>query len=468
MPDALGTLCLCSAIFAQQGLPQADPRPASHSPPSQDSDMLGRPYTKENGLLGAVGVAETGAPLANLPTPVAWLAACEDVDGLAADPGSAKRAAILSAFEVFRTSVLERRRSTWQARFEEVNAMVNGDLENPMDDDQIRRVVYAFTRGCVRESIATFDAERTALQRALEEAVAPAVAEHAIAAAAQRLWRTRAASYLRDTEPVPVPPCVSADLRAELAGVAARPEARDALTARLAEHDAEFDAALRGMLDSIATAFSLPEDPVRVLRPVASLAERMADIDDRTIAAIVPLVDDPGAAWRRRLLASRCPHAAPVIDAWLALNELAGSLPDPAFSTRVREAIDALHTQFDAMRMPHRLGWRAQIVLGAMPGHPDHEAYRTTMRSLASTAQLIAVALIADLDRSENEPKATFEESLAMRAREPTAPLTGALPRGELTPAAISEDWPPPVIERKRVALLTAERGTDAIGAGNR
>lgn len=454
----LAMFCLLNALCLQEGLAQLSASPLPD--PASWDEMRGAEvaYDKENGLSGLIGVQETGAPLSVLPTSAVWLDVCRDVVGLRMDLGSPSRETITRAFERYRQSVLDRRRRTWQPQFEDVNALINEGSDGSMDDDRVRETVFAFTRECVRDSIATIEGECTALQQAIAEAGAPDTDSRLIAAAHQQLWRTRAVEYLQNPGPIPIPPQVLANVREDIEGVPVKPEAGDALRARIAEYELERDSALRELLEAIARAFSNAKDPVGRLRPMSTVADRLVEIDERMIAAIAPLLDDPEGIWHRSVMVSRHPHARPVIDAWHGLTRVGKSAETPALATLIADAASGMHAQFDAMRTATRQGWRAQIVFGATPQHPGHAEYRSTMRNLAMTAQLIAVALMADLARAAIETKASEARTLSIEVREATASLTGDVGDGRFTPAPLGPDWPPRVTDGARMQMLAMNR----------
>ena len=409
-----------------------------------------------NGLRASVGHEETGAPLSNLPTLRGWIDACGEVAGLEMDLRSPMRESVERGFESHRRALVGRRSRVWQREYEEVNALLDNSPGAAMQDRRVRDIVYSFTRSCIQESIRDIDAERDALIRALTESSSEDRAIERSAAAGQRLWRLRAIEYLRDPGPLPMPPQVFATLRMDARGVPTRPGREDSLSQLLSDDDAERNAALRALIETMPRAFSAPDDPPLQLRHVAAAIERFFEIDDRAIAAAAPLFDDPRRDWIRGALGQRYPHARAVIDAAIQLGRIADSCgrANPEIGRLVGETAETLLSQFDAMRAATRRGWRAQVVLAATPLHPEHAIYRNSMRSLAISSQQLALGLLSAIEAADVRADAAPERSATSLVRKAIEPLTGVMTDGQLTPLPLSADWPPRLAGDVRIDML--------------
>jgi hypothetical protein len=149
-------------------------------------------------------------------------------------------------------------------------------------------------------------------------------------------------------------------------------------------------------------------------------------------------------------LVRRNPHAKEVIDAWLGVRRLLAATPDPAIRALIEPSEDAFRSRVDEMRVAAREGWRAFIVFGATPSHPDQARYRPQMRRIAAQAQQQAMALIADIDR------AAGATDIRSAVRVAVEPVTGPLPDVAVMAAPIAPEWPPRLGDAPKALLAGA------------
>ena len=408
-----------------------------------------------NGLVGVVGVGQLDAPLSNLPAPDTWIAVSRLTTPLRLDPASDEFASLQASAEEFRSALVKRRQRDWQPQYDRINAlMAESEARGSVDDEGTIALASEYSRDCVRGSLSDFDAEAIALVRALAKASGAEVDPNIAERAAKLLWRTRATNFLRDPAPIPAPPIVCMSLRDETVDVPIVNSGKDGLEAALRAYEAEWDEALRDMINAQSRAFTSPNDTPRVLRLVAAMVNRMESIDARALNSVAPYVSDPAFRWLLGVLVRRNPHAKEVIDAWLGVKRLLATTPDPATRAILDSSEAALRSLTEEMRMNAREGWRANIVFGATPSHPDRARYRPEMRRIAAQAQQQALAMIADIDRAVSAQNGKIGTGISRAARTAVEPVTGPLLDTELGAESIATDWPPRLGESPNAYML--------------
>jgi hypothetical protein len=208
------------------------------------------------------------------------------------------------------------------------------------------------------------------------------------------------------------------------------------------------------MIIAQARAFTSPGETPRVLRAVAAMVDRMRDVDARAVDAVSACLEDPEFRWLRGVLVRRHPHAKEVVDTWLGVRRLLAAASDPAIVATIRDAEAALRFQFEAMRSASREGWRADIVFGATPSHPDRARYGTEMRKVAARSQQLALALVANIDASTAANGVVSGPEVAKAVRLAVEPVTGPLPANALSARPISPVWPPRLGDRPQAPML--------------
>jgi hypothetical protein len=231
-------------------------------------------------------------------------------------------------------------------------------------------------------------------------------------------------------------------LRAEFTDAPIKPGHEQAVEDLLRQHEPQWDAALHDLLMAQARAYTKTEDTPSVLRPVAAIVDRMTDMDARAVESLLAHLDDPDARWQHRILVARCPPARELADAWIALRRLAASAADPLIRTRLASGAEALRSQVDAMRLLYRDAWRALVIHGATPSHPEIRSYEPEMRKIAKQAQRDALALIASMDGAVSEAGPSDSASIARATRGALEPVTGRLEDGKLAAKPLSPQWP--------------------------
>lgn len=443
----LGALIMVHALAFWQEPPPAE-RPKA---PDHPSFQAGTKVVFPNGLAGVVGVGQLDAPLSDLPAIDTWVEVVRKATPLRLDPASDGLASIQAAAEAFRSALAMRRQRDWQPRYDAINALMAGNSAlGGGDDEGTIALASQYSRDCVRASLSDFDAEAVAFVGAIAKASGAELDPEVAARASRLLWRTRATGFLRSPGPVPVPPVARMSLRDEASDVAVAASNAQAFDDALCAYEAEWDAALRDMINAQARAFTSPDDTPRVLRLVSAMVDRMEAIDARAVDAVAALVDDPSHRWLRDALVRRNPHAKEVIDAWLGVRRLLAATPDPAIRALIEPSEDAFRSRVDEMRVAAREGWRAFIVFGATPSHPDQARYRPQMRRIAAQAQQQAMALIADIDR------AAGATDIRSAVRVAVEPATGPLPDVAVMAAPIAPEWPPRLGDAPKALLAGA------------
>ena len=408
-----------------------------------------------SGLVGVIGVGQLDAPLSDLPAPDAWIEVARKITALRFDPTSDGLSSLRASAESFRSALLKRRERDWQPQYDRINALMATNAERGTgDDDATIAMASEYSRDCVRASLADFDAECAAFVAALAKASGAEIDPHVAERASGLLWRTRATHFLRDPAPVPVPPIAYMSLRDEVADIPVAESKAQVMEDALRAYETEWDAALRDMINAQARAFTSPGETPRVLRAVAAMVDRMRDVDARAADAVSACLEDPEFRWLRGVLVRRHPHAKEVVDTWLGVRRLLAAASDPAIVATIRDAEAALRLQFEAMRSAAREGWRADIVFGATPSHPDRARYGTEMRKVAARSQQLALALVANIDASTAANGVVSGPEVAKAVRLAVEPVTGPLPANALSARPISPVWPPRLGDQPQAPML--------------
>jgi hypothetical protein len=222
----------------------------------------------------------------------------------------------------------------------------------------------------------------------------------------------------------------------------------------LRAYESEWDEALRDMINAQARAFTRPDDTPSVLRIVSAMVDRMDAIDARAIESVMIYVNDPSSHWLRGVLVRRNPHAKEIIDAWLGLKRLITTNSETVIRSRLEDSEKSLGALFQEIRVAAREGWRANIVFGATPSHPDRARYWPEMRRIAAHSQQQALALIADIDRFAGARVGNSEPSISRTVREAVESVTGKLLDTEIAAKPIARNWPPRLGEAPTLPML--------------
>ncbi len=408
-----------------------------------------------NGLAGVVGVGQLDAPLSNLPTPDTWIAVARKTTQLRLDPASDQFASLQASAEAFRSALTKRRQRDWQPQYDRINAlMAVNEAHGGGDDDGTIVLASEYSRDCVCASLADFDAESIAFAGAIAKANGAEIDPHVGEQASKLLWRTRATHFLSDPAPIPTRPIVSMSVRDEIVDVPVAESNCVGMEAAIRAYEAEWDAALRDMINAQARAFTSPNDTPRVLRLVAAMVDRMDDIDTRALDAVGGYLIDPAFHWLRGVLVRRNPHAKEVIDAWLGVKRLLATYSDPAIKALIEPSEVALRSLTQEMRVSARKGWRANIVFGATPFHPDRARYSLETRMIAVQAEQQSLALLADIDRAAAAQRGNIGIAIARAARAAVEPVLGTLLDTEVGAEPISPDCPPQLGDAPNAAML--------------
>ena len=432
------------------------------SPPAETLKVVENPnfqagsrFVFRNGLVGVVGVGQLDAPLSNLPAPDTWIAVARRTTSLHLDPTSDELASLLASAEAFRSALAKRRERDWQPQYDRINALMFENAQRGSgDDDNTIALASEYSRDCVRGALADFDAEASAFAVALAKVSGGEIDQQVGERSSKLLWRTRATHFLRDPAPIPVPPIVYMSLRDDVADVPVAESKAQALEDALREYEAAWDEALRDMINAQARAFTSPGDTPRVLRLVAAMVDRMNDIDTRALDEVAEYVSDPSFRWLRGVLVRRNPHAKEVIDAWLGVTRLLTAPSDPAIRAVIEPTDSALRSLTQEMRMTACEGWRANIVFGATPSHPDRARYRPEMRRIAAQSQQHALALIAEIDRVVGTQRGSSGIEISMAVRTAVESVTGTLLDTEFSAEPISPEWPPRLGDAPQASML--------------
>lgn len=318
----------------------------------------------------------------------------------------------------------------------------------------MKSAVFAFSRTCVRESITTISAERSALESALGGFDAGSADPESLVRPGRRLAFKRSLEYLQYPAPIPVPPAATADLRREAAGVVAQSERSEALLAIIDSHELEMEEAVSDLLASIERSFSAPDDPERVLRRTSAVIDRILDMDERAVQGVADLISDPERIWYKAAFAARYPCAKEALDALVGVSNLNRSEFPPECSEWLDESQRLLQAHWKAMRTAIREMWRTQIVKGAQPSSSGHQAYRAAMRSAAGSAQSVAVAMVADLEQFAAQHSPGDLSRVSRAAREAVHSVVGTSRDFGQSAQPINAAWPPPIYQAFPTPML--------------
>jgi hypothetical protein len=106
------------------------------------------------------------------------------------------------------------------------------------------------------------------------------------------------------------------------------------------------------------------------------------------------------------------------------------------------------------MRITACEGWRANIVFGATPSHPDRARYRPEMRRIAAQSQQHALALIAEIDRVVGTQRGSSGIEISRAVRTAVESVTRTLLDTELGAEPISPEWPPQLGDAPQTSML--------------
>ncbi len=367
------------------------------SPPAETLKVVENPnfqagsrFVFRNGLVGVVGVGQLDAPLSNLPAPDTWIAVARKTTRLRLDPTSDELASLLASAEAFRSALAKRRERDWQPQYDRINALMFENAQRGSGDD-----------------------------------------DNTIALASE---------YSRD--------CV----RGALADFDAEASAFAVALAKVSGGEIDQQVGERSsklLWRTRATHFLRDPAPIPV-PPIVYMSLR----DDVADVPVAEYVSDPSFRWLRGVLVRRNPHAKEVIDAWLGVKRLLTAPSDPAIRAVIEPTDSALRSLTQEMRMTACEGWRANIVFGATPSHPDRARYRPEMRRIAAQSQQHALALIAEIDRVVGTQRGSSGIEISMAVRTAVESVTGTLLDTEFSAEPISPEWPPQLGDAPQASML--------------
>ena len=367
------------------------------SPPAETLKVVENPnfqagsrFVFRNGLVGVVGVGQLDAPLSNLPAPDTWIAVARRTTSLHLDPTSDELASLLASAEAFRSALAKRRERDWQPQYDRINALMFENAQRGSGDD-----------------------------------------DNTIALASE---------YSRD--------CV----RGALADFDAEASAFAVALAKVSGGEIDQQVGERSsklLWRTRATHFLRDPAPIPV-PPIVYMSLR----DDVADVPVAEYVSDPSFRWLRGVLVRRNPHAKEVIDAWLGVTRLLTAPSDPAIRAVIEPTDSALRSLTQEMRMTACEGWRANIVFGATPSHPDRARYRPEMRRIAAQSQQHALALIAEIDRVVGTQRGSSGIEISMAVRTAVESVTGTLLDTEFSAEPISPEWPPRLGDAPQASML--------------
>ena len=367
------------------------------SPPAETLKVVENPnfqagsrFVFRNGLVGVVGVGQLDAPLSNLPAPDTWIAVARRTTRLHLDPTSDELASLLASAEAFRSALAKRRERDWQPQYDRINALMFENAQRGSGDD-----------------------------------------DNTIALASE---------YSRD--------CV----RGALADFDAEASAFAVALAKVSGGEIDQQVGERSsklLWRTRATHFLRDPAPIPV-PPIVYMSLR----DDVADVPVAEYVSDPSFRWLRGVLVRRNPHAKEVIDAWLGVKRLLTAPSDPAIRAVIEPTDSALRSLTQEMRMTACEGWRANIVFGATPSHPDRARYRPEMRRIAAQSQQHALALIAEIDRVVGAQRGSSGIEISRAVRTAVESVTGTLLDTELSAEPISPEWPPRLGDAPQASML--------------
>ena len=367
------------------------------SPPAETLKVVENPnfqagsrFVFRNGLVGVVGVGQLDAPLSNLPAPDTWIAVARRTTSLHLDPTSDELASLLASAEAFRSALAKRRERDWQPQYDRINALMFENAQRGSGDD-----------------------------------------DNTIALASE---------YSRD--------CV----RGALADFDAEASAFAVALAKVSGGEIDQQVGERSsklLWRTRATHFLRDPAPIPV-PPIVYMSLR----DDVADVPVAEYVSDPSFRWLRGVLVRRNPHAKEVIDAWLGVTRLLTAPSDPAIRAVIEPTDSALRSLTQEMRMTACEGWRANIVFGATPSHPDRARYRPEMRRIAAQSQQHALALIAEIDRVVGTQRGSSGIEISMAVRTAVESVTGTLLDTEFSAEPISPEWPPQLGDAPQASML--------------
>lgn len=367
------------------------------SPPAETLKVVENPnfqagsrFVFRNGLVGVVGVGQLDAPLSNLPAPDTWIAVARRTTRLHLDPTSDELASLLASAEAFRSALAKRRERDWQPQYDRINALMFENAQRGSGDD-----------------------------------------DNTIALASE---------YSRD--------CV----RGALADFDAEASAFAVALAKVSGGEIDQQVGERSsklLWRTRATHFLRDPAPIPV-PPIVYMSLR----DDVADVPVAEYVSDPSFRWLRGVLVRRNPHAKEVIDAWLGVKRLLTAPSDPAIRAVIEPTDSALRSLTQEMRMTACEGWRANIVFGATPSHPDRARYRPEMRRIAAQSQQHALALIAEIDRVVGTQRGSSGIEISMAVRTAVESVTGTLLDTEFSAEPISPEWPPQLGDAPQASML--------------
>lgn len=367
------------------------------SPPAETLKVVENPnfqagsrFVFRNGLVGVVGVGQLDAPLSNLPAPDTWIAVARKTTRLRLDPTSDELASLLASAEAFRSALAKRRERDWQPQYDRINALMFENAQRGSGDD-----------------------------------------DNTIALASE---------YSRD--------CV----RGALADFDAEASAFAVALAKVSGGEIDQQVGERSsklLWRTRATHFLRDPAPIPV-PPIVYMSLR----DDVADVPVAEYVSDPSFRWLRGVLVRRNPHAKEVIDAWLGVKRLLTAPSDPAIRAVIEPTDGALRSLTQEMRMTACEGWRANIVFGATPSHPDRARYRPEMRRIAAQSQQHALALIAEIDRVVGTQRGSSGIEISRAVRTAVESVTGTLLDTELSAEPISPEWPPQLGDAPQASML--------------
>ena len=367
------------------------------SPPAETLKVVENPnfqagsrFVFRNGLVGVVGVGQLDAPLSNLPAPDTWIAVARRTTSLHLDPTSDELASLLASAEAFRSALAKRRERDWQPQYDRINALMFENAQRGSGDD-----------------------------------------DNTIALASE---------YSRD--------CV----RGALADFDAEASAFAVALAKVSGGEIDQQVGERSsklLWRTRATHFLRDPAPIPV-PPIVYMSLR----DDVADVPVAEYVSDPSFRWLRGVLVRRNPHAKEVIDAWLGVKRLLTAPSDPAIRAVIEPTDSALRSLTQEMRMTACEGWRANIVFGATPSHPDRARYRPEMRRIAAQSQQHALALIAEIDRVVGTQRGSSGIEISMAVRTAVESVTGTLLDTEFSAEPISPEWPPQLGDAPQASML--------------
>jgi hypothetical protein len=367
------------------------------SPPAETLKVVENPnfqagsrFVFRNGLVGVVGVGQLDAPLSNLPAPDTWIAVARKTTRLRLDPTSDELASLLASAEAFRSALAKRRERDWQPQYDRINALMFENAQRGSGDD-----------------------------------------DNTIALASE---------YSRD--------CV----RGALADFDAEASAFAVALAKVSGGEIDQQVGERSsklLWRTRATHFLRDPAPIPV-PPIVYMSLR----DDVADVPVAEYVSDPSFRWLRGVLVRRNPHAKEVIDAWLGVKRLLTAPSDPAIRAVIEPTDSALRSLTQEMRMTACEGWRANIVFGATPSHPDRARYRPEMRRIAAQSQQHALALIAEIDRVVGTQRGSSGIEISRAVRTAVESVTGTLLDTEFSAEPISPEWPPQLGDAPQASML--------------